>query len=153
MKIRNGFVSNSSSSSFIVGVAKIDNYELFQNYLKHNRIKLGYDVKVLTLNDIMNKPDYDIHFNNNKIYVDSFQTDASLDIKDCLPTDLFFVVNITNNEGDSDFMYGDDCDLDYDIDPSFFDDEQRKTYNAFFSEKSGLDLHKSDVYFGAGRNG
>ncbi len=35
MKIRSGFVSNSSSSSFIVGVARIVNETLFREHLKN----------------------------------------------------------------------------------------------------------------------
>lgn len=153
MKIRSGFVSNSSSSSFIVGIAKINDYNEFTQYIIDNNIKLDYDVKVLTLSSIKESTNYDMHFNNNKIYVDSFQTDASLDTKDCKDEDLFLVVNICNNEGDSDFITSDYDDIDYDIDMSFFNNNDKKVYNAFYSEKSGLDLNKSEVYFGAGRNG
>ena len=154
MKIRNGFVSNSSSSSFIVGVAKINNYNEFEKYLKNNNIELDYGVKVLTLSNIIEGTDYDLHYSNNKIQVNSFQTYASLNIKDCKDEDLFLIVNICNNEGDSDFMTSDDdYDIDYDIDMSFFGIHDSKVYDAFYSEESGLDLSKSEVYYGAGRNG
>jgi len=154
MKIRNGFVSNSSSSSFIVGVAKINDYNEFVKYIENNNITLNYDVKVITLSNIKESTSYDMYVKNDKIYVDSFQTDVSLNIKDCKDEDLFLVVNICNNEGDSDFMTSDDdYDIDYDIDMSFFDIHDSKVYDAFYSEESGLDLSKSEVYYGAGRNG
>ena len=153
MKIRNGFVSNSSSSSFIVGVAKINNYNEFTKYIIDNNIKLDYSIKVMTLSEIKENNDYDMHFNNNKIYVDSFQTGAYLDTKDCKDEDLFLTVNICNNEGDSNFMTSDYDDIDYDIDISFFDIHDKKIYEAFYNEESGLDLNKSEICFGAGRNG
>jgi hypothetical protein len=154
MKIRNGFVSNSSSSSFIVGVAKINDYNEFEKYLENNNIKLNYEVKVMTLSNIKESNSYDMHVNNDRIYVDSFQTDVSLNIKDCKDEDLFLIVNICNNEGDSYFMTSDDdYDIDYDIDMSFFDIHDSKVYDAFYNEESGLDLSKSEVYYGAGRNG
>jgi len=153
MKIRNGFVSNSSSSSFIVGVAKINDYNEFTQYIRDNNIKLNYDIKVMTLSDIIKENNYDLHYNNDKIHVESFQTEASLDIKDCKDEDLFLIVNICNNEGDSDFMTSDYDDIDYDIDISFFNNSDKKVYDAFYNNESGLDLNKSKVYFGAGRNG
>ena len=45
MKIRNGFVSNSSSSSFIINPAKIseDDLDKIKNYLTQGSEKTGYD--------------------------------------------------------------------------------------------------------------
>ena len=153
MKVRNGFVSNSSSSSFIVGIAKIKDYDKFQNYLRENSITLGYDVKVITFANML-KDGWDTKIIDDKIIVESFQTDARVSTNDLRGDELFFVVNKSNNEGDSAFSNDDGYwELDYDIDLSFFDSSDRSIYNAFFDEKSGLDLEKSDVSFGAGRNG
>lgn len=152
MKIRNGFVSNSSSSSFIVGVAKIDDYNIFQKYLESNNIKLNYDFKVLSYNDILEKKYYFSRIFNNKLIVESFQTDVELSTNDINDNDLICIVNIINNEGDGDFI-NDDYDLDYDIDLSFFEKSQQKIYNMFFDKSSGLNLKLSQATYGAGRNG
>ena len=63
---------------------------------------------------------------------------------------FLLLINVTN-EGDGDFWNGDD--YNYDIDLSYFDDADRKLYQAFHSKTSGLDLDNSEVYYGAGRNG
>jgi len=42
MKTRNGFVSNSSSSSFILGLGKISNFEIFRKWL--DSYKRSYDL-------------------------------------------------------------------------------------------------------------
>jgi S-adenosylmethionine:tRNA-ribosyltransferase-isomerase (queuine synthetase) len=153
MKIRNGFVSNSSSSSFIVGIGKINDYSKFEKYIKENNISLDYDVKVVTMSDIWEGKSYITSVQGNNIIVESFQTDARIPIKEYIGTELFFIVDKCNNEGDNYFTHGDDWDLDYDIDLSFFDESDRKLYEAFFSKESGIDIENANAYYGAGRNG
>jgi len=152
MKIRNGFVSNSSSSSFILGLAKIDDYNKFQNYINQNDIKLNYQITVKTYEEIKEHICYNAKIINNKIFVESFQTDICLSNDNINDNDLIFIVNITNNEGDNCFMSEYDY-IDYDIDLSFFDNDQQKIYKMFFDDLSGLNLNKSEVTYGAGRNG
>jgi hypothetical protein len=43
MKIRSGFVSNSSSSSFIIGYGVVKDVDHFKSYLKKNKIKINSD--------------------------------------------------------------------------------------------------------------
>jgi hypothetical protein len=154
MKIRNGFVSNSSSSSFIVGIAKIEDKEKFDKYILDNNITLdNSDNFLISYKDINKSHLYDVRNFKNNIIVDSFQTSAEIFSDDFNDNDMFFITNITNNEGDDMFYCNDDYDLDYDIDITFFDNDQQKIYSLFFDEKSGLDITKSNAYYGAGRNG
>ena len=153
MKIRNGFVSNSSSSSFIVGIARIKDYNQFEKYLKKNKIKLDYEARVVTMSDIWQGLVGETRVYNGNIIIDSFQTDARIPVEGYIGEELFFIDDKCNNEGDDYFTKGDDWDIDYDIDLSFFDESDQKLFEAFSSKTSGLDLDNADVTFGAGRNG
>ena len=152
MKIRNGFVSNSSSSSFIVGIAKIIDYNKLTKYIRKNKITLDYDLKVVTLSKILENRISDVRVYGDNIIVDSFQTDARISVNGYIGEELFLVVNKCYNEGDNSFTHGDDCDIDYDIDLSWFETDDQRLYEAFFSKTSGLDLN-NQVSYGAGRNG
>ena len=141
MKIRNGFVSNSSSSSFIIGLAIIKDRELFDNWVSSNKIN---DIKIIKISELKN--DWDISISDNDICLSTF-TCSSVNTKYDNIDDYVAIVDICNNEGDESF--GEDGD-EYDIDESFFIQEQQEILNGF-NESNGLT--NIDITYGAGRNG
>ena len=153
MKIRNGFVSNSSSSSFIVGVSKIVDYNKFQERLKEIGISTNYEIMVKTVAEVKQNTVYETVYHNGVLTVESFVSGASLYIEKMDDNDLLFIVNIANNEGDYGFMSSSYGDIDYDIDLSFFPKEQQDLYKMFLLENGGLDVDNYDVRYGAARNG
>lgn len=152
MKTRNGFVSNSSSSSFIIGVALITNKKTLCKYLRENKVdKNSY--KIIQVKDI-NDQRWDITKTEESIVVPSFKTNATIPIKSLTDKDWLFYSAIENNEGDYSFSNEYDCGaLDYDIDLDFFGESDQLVYNMFNNPNIGLDVNVSDVTFGAGRNG
>jgi len=140
MKIRNGFVSNSSSSSFIIGIARITDINAFMVWKR----KMGCrDIKIVDGND-----NWGYRIGIGKVYVDAPINSGSEISLPCKEGDDIAIVCIGNNEGDTEFMeYGE---LNYDIDLAHFDEVQQEIYNTFKSSKFFGD---SKAFFGAGRNG
>ncbi len=149
MKIRNGFVSNSSSSSFIIGYASIKDENNFQKYIKENNIEF-YD------NKFSDKP---IRF---KEEIRKFLTDERGEIElvggndtsiiipnEIINEDLIFV-EITNNEGDGCF-YGESDFSNYEKAEreEFYSENQQKIIKLF--KQDFLEYRK--LIIGAERNG
>ena len=147
MKIRSGFVSNSSSSSFIVGIAIIEDEEKFNKLKeKYSEIEV-FDPKTDTLQRwggiqkeggrfIIEEP------TNYGGYIGVNKTDKKI---------AYFVEG--NNEGD--YFFYDDPDsewpeLDYNISFDFFDKNQQNLFTDFNEENGLSNVNKN---YGAGRNG
>jgi len=150
MKTRNGFVSNSSSSSFICCVAKIADKEKAHAWIEKFTLD-KYDYKVQKVKDIENDTYSDYAYIDGKgnVTVESFQTSVNISEDKLKPEDEILSINIMNDEGDSQF-YIDDYDLDYDIDLDFFDDNQIEIYTGLTKENGFEMIEKT---YGAGRNG
>jgi hypothetical protein len=141
MKIRNGFVSNSSSSSFIIGIARVSDEEKLNKYIKDNNIS---NVDIVDLDYI--KKAWDINIRNNSISLESFMTDVTTKI--ISDDDKFILLDYIGGD-DSDFWNGDY--YDYDIDLTFFDYNLIKAYDLF--NKKNIGIVDADSTYGAGRNG
>jgi hypothetical protein len=162
MKIRNGFVSNSSSSSFIIGIAAVADVDACKKYLEDNKIKTeGHNAPMLMkLKDIKENKPYDIEtITNDTISIESFMyTDVSINIDKLDDEDYVLFYVFYGDEGDYSFMGEDDdsydYDIDYDIDYDFFGKDEKAVIDMFGDpDASGLNKAECELSLGAGRNG
>lgn len=167
MKNRKGFVSNSSSSSFMGGIGVVKDWTKFNAWIelldthvtrKHNLPRIAkfgkWDVRDkpnsyrLTL-PVNHEPEVSVK-KTDVITVsdeipDWFKAKQLLTDEDCHNIVTF---EIGNNEGDSEFYK--DGEVEYDIELDWFDTYQQEIYNGF-GEENGIVF--VDKQYGAGRNG
>ena len=166
MKFRTGFVSNSSSSSFIIGVAEVADVAKLKQYAQENGIKLedNYDIKLTTLKELkgQERKGWETEqLRDDKIIVDSFDYDeVSISSKDMKDDTHIVIYTFFGNEGDGYFRDEDEDDdwseLNYDrvYENDFFDSSEDKILSMFGDpESSGLNKNNCEFDIGAARNG
>lgn len=131
MKIRDGFVSNSSSASFIIGVAKVIDEELVVNYCKKHGIR--YEIK--TTKELLDE-------NQKTFRISSFDdSEVSIDMD---PNKNEKFISIQHYE---EMEESEDGETNYDID---FETQFGDFGNKFISLEG---IEKLEYIYGAGRNG
>lgn len=174
MKVRAGFVSNSSSSSFMIAIGVIFDPEKFNAWLKKLERRGGGHViglQALNASELFDTDHSCLSLKENNVELEAPINDpvavkvSEENIKAVIETvpkkilakNLLFdhdsvqlaVYIIGNDEGDSAFS-DNDLGLDYDIGFDWFTEDQQEIYNGF-DESNGITY--IDKRFGAGRNG
>lgn len=151
MKIRNGFVSNSSSSSFIATYGRVVDVEKFEKWKStcphagKYKIMNGVSLREMQENGGWNQPITSGFFDCMISESDVMQA-----IKEN-PDTLFIYKTGVGPDCDSDFMESeDDWDLNYDIDLDRFNADDIELYGSS-AEYNGVEVISQTFY--AGRNG
>lgn len=155
MKTRKGFVSNSSSSSFILGLGKISNFEIFRKWL--DSWKRSYDLGEIRvfgtsglLSEVYSIPELDFEENNLKLTCEYSNSNKQVALPlDLLKEELIVVVDIHNDEGDGDYELTDCVYEGKTLKEDHFSEKQRELL--VLGEKQGVSEYVS--IFGCGRNG
>jgi len=174
MKVRKGFVSNSSSSSFMGGIGLVEDLEKFEKWIESlEGMVVNYELpKIINPNSVDQWGNYEVSSSDknwklvmpvnseetiylNKKTVDDFlnKQDPNIIAKKLLNDDNPYNIvtfSFGNGEGDSAFFDGDDCDYNIDETSHLFSEGQKEIYNGF-SKKNGIIF--VDKIVGAGRNG
>ena len=162
MKTRQGFVSNSSSSSFIVGVAKVKKSKTaqFKKWLFDLNKERGcpdYDreTQVLSTMDVLRSEDqsYFMEYDGSSVTVTAeVNTEPQVCIRvDSDKDDEYFVVHIGNDEGDGPFWDEYRGNYDYDkVDENYFIGYQKEILDVLMSSKFFSNV---EYKIGAARNG
>lgn len=143
-RTRQGFVSNSSSSSFIIGLGVAVDPEALSN--------IGYGINTRQLCDIFENPGWtlSVKTRGDRIYLEmeSFTYNTvELDVTEVPPDSDIAIVYATGHD-DSDFWNGDD--YDYDSDNWELEGHQEEALKALEDDE----LIEFGTYeIGAGRNG
>jgi hypothetical protein len=148
MKKRTNFVSNSSSSSFIIGFGIVKDKSILEKFLKNNKIEMGYNLKILRKDEILKEYEKSDISASNETYIS---------IPSLSDKEIYFIAEISNNEGDqhfySEYEEDDDCyELNYSpaFKKEFFSKSQQAIIDLFSNKNI---IKKGIVKFGAERNG
>ena len=175
MKIRNGHVSNSSSSSFIIGIAEITDKKLLKQAFEDAGIDISkyLEISIRRSSELTNKSNLSNMFSNIAITDENNETNVTLesftgavlvqtlgqtpDIKVASLDDSlnkeWLIIDYTGDEGDGDFCNGYDYDCDYNIDESFFANSGLEHVLEWLKEPEKNGLKQAQYAIGAGRNG
>ena len=149
MKIRQGHVSNSSSSSFIIGVGLIKDINKVRDFVETCTEKYNCPM-ILTTSQIRKEKPWSVELRNGNVEVESFMGNSVAVPFDERKEQFYLVYEYNGDEGDGYFINNEeDWDIDYDIDFDFFSAEESKIA-AIFDNKELVD---GDWTYGAGRNG
>lgn len=145
MKVRQGFVSNSSSSSFIIGVGKVIDEDKITSYCKEN----GIDFEIMTVKEILEYKGWSSvkrERQNKTFFVNkSFDgSDVSCEIDVNALDEKYISVDYCQDIDESE-----DGDTNYNVDP----DDFGETGSAIFGIGEQNGVTKFDSAYGAGRNG
>jgi len=161
MKIRQGFVSNSSSSSYIIGIAAVKDVEKCKTYMADN--KIANEATLSTFKELKEAKSWPVTVREGKsIEMESFNGAAiSISAEDFKDDDYVLTYCFFGNEGDSYFYDRKDddddwLDLNYDkvYNDNFFNKTEKDVMVMFDnSDEAGLDEKRTQWIIGASRNG
>ena len=149
MKIRNGFVSNSSSSSFIATYGIVRDEEQYNKWMDSCGYKTQYETMTgVELVELQGKGRYDKPICGgfyDMIDVDTVYTKAKEN-----PDSIFVYSSECGPHDDGDFWDDGIGEYDYDIELNSFYDHQIELYKSSV-ERNGVEVISQTYY--AGRNG
>lgn len=151
MKVRSCFVSNSSSSSFIMGCGIVINEDALDKYVKEHNIT---DLEVESVKNLLSGEysSWSANVSEYRLSVESFTYDeVSVVIENLDPdTKIAFFYEIGPHD-DSDFYDedGEYCDYDIDLEGDFNKDQEAMAELMYDTDI----IKDGEVSMGAGRNG